>query len=48
VRYVQGATDVLVEINTSGPNGAEGQIFLHNTTIGNGAVGQVNAADFLL
>ena len=48
VRYQQVGANVLVQINTTGPNGAEGEITLVNTTIGNGAIGQVNAADFLL
>jgi Ca2+-binding RTX toxin-like protein len=48
VRYQQAGANVLVEINTTGNATAEGQITLLNTTIGNGAVGQVNAADFLL
>jgi Ca2+-binding RTX toxin-like protein len=48
VRYQQVGANVLVEINTAGNTTAEGQITLLNTTIGNAAVGQVNAADFLL
>jgi hypothetical protein len=48
VRYQQVGANVLVEINTAGASGAEGQITLLNTTIGNAAVGHVNAADFLL
>jgi hypothetical protein len=48
VRYQQVGANVLVQINTTGPGGAEGEITLLNTTIGNGAVGQVNSADFLL
>jgi Ca2+-binding RTX toxin-like protein len=48
VRYQQVGANVLVQINTAGASGAEGEITLLNTTIGNGAVGQVNAADFML
>jgi Ca2+-binding RTX toxin-like protein len=48
VRFQQVGANVLVQINTAGPNTAEGEITLLNTTIGNAAVGQVNAADFLL
>ena len=47
VRYQQVGTNVVVQINTVGPNAAEGEITLLNTTIGNAAMGQVNAADFL-
>jgi hypothetical protein len=48
VRYQQVGANVLVQINTTGNSVAEGEITLLNTTIGNGAAGQVNAADFLL
>jgi Ca2+-binding RTX toxin-like protein len=48
VRYQQVGANVLVEINTAGSTAAEGQNTHLNTTNGNAALGQVNAADFLL
>jgi hypothetical protein len=47
VRAVQSGANVLVQINTVGTSGAEGEIVIANATLG-GGIGQVNGADFLL
>lgn len=47
VRIEQVGLDVLVQINSSGMSGAEGEILIANATTGMGA-GQVDAGDFLL